>query len=833
MPTEEPNNQENVQAAAKQPETADAVNQFESEDLFAIEQAESPVESTESAEPGQGNTRPVSTGGRFFKVGRQSVTAFIKSRIQPLREQIGRLSPLHVILGLNTVLIVILILAVISWNGKQPDTSPGPAVSDNAKEETAFILPPQVESKSEVPQTTDLLGASSWQTAEKFFAGQQYDKAYAHYWKLLETASSKPSEILVSDLLRLRVAQCLQYQGYSDRAKTQFEKAAQSRSGIIRAMANYNLAVIDAKNGQYFYARMRAYQGIAALGCFKTPQPLETDCEFLVARAITAKILSYKSTSESIPWGSQEPADPFEGLNQLELHRLIKQGVDTMDEAVLGPRLQKLPVESSLRNWRAAAFQAPIEELLNQLATETGLDLKWENVDSDVRRRAITIDFAGVSDLKLGEVACGTVGLLVRFTGDAILVYNPQAYDSMSEQKQLMMKEAVSVWQRFFLHSPKDRRIGLGHYCLAAIHENLDDELSALREYQVIANRFRKDEIAPMALLRCATIRMNMMDYQGARSDLLDLFDMYPHFRSSDQVHLKLAQATMQAGLLNDAIEIFSKLYHLNLSRESQMQACLGAGKCLWQKKMYQEARTWFTRYLGLSEQEINNSDTATVHQYLARCHAALGDMSLAVESYRRALACEPPEAQRVEIVIELGHIHLLNHEFVQAIGILDNLDTDKLSERNRYEIALLTAQVYQEMGLANKAAAILRLALESDSISDTDMQASLAVQLANCYADVHEYTRARNLLAELLPSLKPGPLMYIAKCNLAKACLDSGESSQAITVAKDLINSKCPGNIRDKAREILGAAYTMEQEYEKAAMAFSGIADHKGTEDK
>jgi hypothetical protein len=58
----------------------------------------------------------------------------------------------------------------------------------------------------------------------------------------------------------------------------------------------------------------------------------------------------------------------------------------------------------------------------------------------------------------------------------------------------------------------------------------------------------------------------------------------------------------------------------------------------------------------------------------------------------------------------------------------------------------------------------------------------------------------------------------------LAEVCLSLKEPDQAIRTAKKVQNSSCPKELRLWAGKVLGEAYLMKKEYEKAALAFSDM---------
>jgi len=660
----------------------------------------------------------------------------------------------------------------------------------------------------------------SWNEAEKLLFAGQYRQALAGYRRLLTDTESIPGNELLSDLLRLRSAQCLAHIGRTREAQQAYLRAAASKSPVVRAVANYYLAAGDVLGGQFLHGRMRAYMAIAAITKLDVPLSLEADCDFLIARAMTQKILSQGQVDGAVQWGGIETTDPFVGLGESDLRRLLREGIEARNQAVLGPEVKRVDSRAGGRQYNVTAEKASIDKLLASLAEQAGVDLKWEAVSPAARRRTISLDCAGISDQRLAEVACGAVGLLARFTGQEIVVHDPQQYEILSRRQALLAREAASAWRRMFLRSPDDSRAGLGHFALAALEESSGQMADAMRDYQLVAERFRKQDVAPAAMLRLARMKIALRDYSGARLDLLSLLDRYPDYVSSEKVYLYLGDATRKAGLLDDAIRVFRKLYYLNPTRQCQYLASLGAARCYQQKGDPDETKKWATRYIGLVDP--GNEGLAEAYMLIGSSEASLDNFAEAAKSFKLALRSRPSADLRADASLALADAEAQSEHFVEAITVLQRMRDGQASPQQRYRYLLKLAKIYRMIGLPGQGATVLRTGL--GTISDPQKQASLKVQLARCYADGGDLQLAANLLGKVLLEMDSGRGAQQAACYLAEIYLKLGKTGQAIDLATELLKSPGQPGIRARAQNVLGSARVAQHQYDQAAMAFSGL---------
>ena len=734
---------------------------------------------------------------------------------------------LPLVLGLNTIVIAAVAVAVFSYRPSPAPSDgsivPGTTSQPGAAQDTGPVAVVTPESAGPVNEDTQPL-------AEKAYRAGKYRVALPRYLALYSDAKSRPADALIRGFFAARAAACLVELGRLAEARGILQEPCQSGSPIVRAAANRELALIDALEGQHLSARRRAYAALGVLGAMETPQVLEVDCEYLIAWALTAAVLSASGAELEIPWHDVRAADPFAVETDLALRRLLGQGARRLAGASISPSLRRQPGPTPSRDWVAAWSGPLLKDLLHRVSADDGPDIRWLCGGAEGRRASLTVVFRkGVPEQKLTEVACGAVGLLARFTGDQIVVHSPRLAKSMKVRTGLLAREAVSVWRRLFLSAPNDPRIADGHFALGRLHESTGQTLDAMRIYQLVSRRYRRSRVGPPSLLRSARLRMQLRDYMGARQDLLNMLDKYPDSDSEllGEVYLELGQATRGAGLPDEAARRFQTLYYLGLSLSSRKLACLETALCLVETGRNKDAVKWVTRYLGLAKGE-KGEQMARAYLLLGRCSAAVGDMSEAALALQQALVSEPSWAQRIEALTQLVDVQVARRRFVHVIGTLDRLGQEKLDEKQFARYLLLTAKAYRTMGLPQRAVSALRDKLAS--VPDAKTRALLRIELARCQAARGRLQEARDELTLALAKIHADDEGYAAQCELAEVSLKMGKLEDVIAMARPLLRSSSPPGIRRRAAEVLAAAYVRRGQYEQAIEALSAPATNKAT---
>lgn len=721
--------------------------------------------------------------------------------------------------GAMAGLVVILVVAVILMTQSGPVaplTPASPAPVGIAQSEPAG--PPVPTMPVAVMPREDAQVAVTWPDAESAFAAKRYSQAAPLYRELVRI-STRRDEAIIRDLLNLRLGECELRGDHPEQGLALLEALAASPSPIIRAWAAYLRANHDLESGQYLQARLKAYSAIVALMAMDSRLKLETDCDVIVAQALSRQVLGFYE-SGAILWQPVRAQDPFAGLDHAGLLALLQEGYNRPQAAVVGPEIRKQQSPSYAPVFSVSSRNYTIDDLLSRFATAAAVELRWMSVPAAARRRVQAIDCRETSEQRFGEVLCGSVGLLSRFSGDEITVLDPQACNSLSEQREVLLKEAISVWRRLFIRNPEDRSVPQGYFAVALLQECSGAAIDAMKEYQMLAARFEHNAVAPQALLRAAQIRINMRDFTGARANLLDILDRYPDCPASADIYLSLGRTTMEAGLLTEAAGTFRKLYHLNLTGPSQKLAALELGRCFHRSQEYAEASKWLTRFIGLADKD--DAHLAEAFMMLARSEAQQDHLDEAVAAYQRALLSRPSEKDRPGMLLELAAVQARQQRYPQALAVLGRLHAEELTEGQVFEAMALSSRVYRAMALPDRSIRVIREKLSL--LSSSELLARAGLELAGSYREVDDTDSAIKLLEEALPKLRENTDIWNATVMLAELNVKIGKPMVAITMIQELLKGRCPETVRTQAAQVLGNAYLAQKDYDKAALAFSGV---------
>jgi len=754
-----------------------------------------------------------------------------------------RLSLMTLFLGLNTILIGVVTFAVLRFlpssppdDGSLRNDSIGQTRQGTNSASAATLIP--------VDPLGPQMGDTARREAEVLFKAAEYRSAAGRYHELMRQAALRPADSLARDLFATRYARCMIELGQTKVARDALGEAPHSESPILRAYAHHMLAVLDHHDGAYMSARRHAYSAIGALGAMSERHSLVGNCEYVAARAMSAKVVADGSEKMGLPLKDLLCDDPMLAVhdNDTMLYRLLGNGVETLTRAGLEPSVGLFPEGVSGKRWMVAWSGPPVEQLLRKIAKIGGQDIRWGTIEEAMRRRAVTIVYRnGVSQQRLAEVACGMVGLMARFIDGEIVIANPRQSETMKLNIALLGQEAVSVWRRYILDDKVNARddawIAAGHYALGRVHESMDNRAEALRTYQIVFTNYDDSRVAPMALLRSAKIRQALQDYAGARKLLLQLIDLYPESGLFGEAYLNLGVATRRGallkkknpqtaasgdGLLDEAGKIFRRLYYLNVSLDTRKRACLELAGCLYDRTKYADAVKWATIYIG----HVDSSNTTEMCQgylMLAKCAADSGDLEGAAEAYYQVLGSGAEARHRQEALLSLTPVQLKRNHYVGAIGALNRLDREDLNPAQTLQYLILLAESYRKMSLPEKANAILDH--KQDGISDQTIKDRIRVAQARCQIQMGNYIKARSLLRKALDSMitrgddRAG--IQVAHVELAEIALKLGETDLAIAGVQPVLATKdCPDDLRKRARQILVTAYVREGKYAQAADA-------------
>ncbi|RKY10051.1 MAG: hypothetical protein DRP66_00735, partial [Planctomycetota bacterium] len=666
------------------------------------------------------------------------------------------------------------------------------------------------------------------------YLGEYYDQAAIAYKKLHNSLAASPKEDLMRDFLQLQIALCkVRKADYAEAARL-LRTVLNSNSPAVRILAAYHCSLLEMQNKQYLDARTKAYQAIALIDAVdldrNAAMALKRDCYFLAAEALTRKVMALCDADKDLPqdlWGSARAAnEPFIGVDETQLRRLLESGAERLSLRVLGPQIQRFQQPDGLRRYEVGCNGAPVKELLTRFAANAGVNLHWDLAADEIGicRRPVYLYLPSATTQQFAAVAAGCAGLLTRFEEkDVLKAFNPARYADASEQISFLGEAAVSLWRNFLLRFPVDERLGNAHFALGLLHSQNGRHTEAIAEYKLVVNRFPRLSLAPYALLQSARLKTGVRNYSGARLDLKQLVEQYPDSEIALNAHHQLADASAMVGLEEEAVRLYRKVYNLSSSPELQGAAALGAGKCSYRAGNLESAEKWLTRYITIAG-DRKSKGLYSACLVLGKTYIALEQFSSACTALEGAIAGGAawlPTEQYVEAVSALVDAYMHEGQFVQALDMLEGIHSATLSGKETVEILLLKSKVFRSIGLVDKA--ITLLGDRAGDMRDSRLAAEINFELSECYIENGNLNLARKKLVEILALAESGPLAHQSALNLADICLKLGHDSQAISVCSQLLDLAPPERIKQEALQLLAAAYNQRKNYDSAALALLG----------
>jgi tetratricopeptide (TPR) repeat protein len=721
-----------------------------------------------------------------------------------------RLTPVHVLLGINTLALAA--AAVWYFGVPRPKQDPVTLVElpvATAKP-SARTVPLTIATAKPPPTEPEAVSA---QSARSSMLQKDYSLALVRYTNLSE-AAIRAEDPVMADFFRLRGSQCMKRLGRNDAARTALMGLVDSLSPAVRAWALYELATIATGEGQFLQARSKAYGAIAALHLLKSSGPLEADCDFMIGRAMTSRATV---DATDLKWPEGSLVKILDALDESNLRVILTEGSRKFSEVLPSPMVQKVPGVSGEGAWKVACLKTPLEEFLARLSAQSGMDIQFAAVAPTCRTRAVTLFEESMSIPRICEIAGGLAGLVARYDGSHLVLADPQTMPSLQEQVTLFRDEALAHWRRVCLRYPDDARTGKANFEIAALMESAGDLNNAMTQYLLTAGRFGRDPVAPQALLRSAKIRITLRDFVGARGTLLDLLNTYPDIPETESAYLALGQSGMKAGMFSEAAETFTKLYFRELSLSSRTAACAGAGQCFYQLGKYDQACLWLGRYLKLGRDQ-EGAELVQAYLLLGKSEAALEHWTEASGAFHQCIRSGARGQDNFDAVMGFARAQSRRECYASALGMVRRLDRDSLPSDQRAAALLLEGQILRSMSLPQEAAQLLNHELTSVDKPD---QLTLKRELAVACVEATMYDDAHRLYLEILPAVKP-PDSHQVACEFAQLCLTRNRLPQAETLCRDLLGSSAPEPIKAKARELLGQVLMKSQQYNQAITALA-----------
>ncbi len=712
--------------------------------------------------------------------------------------------------------------------GRAPQ-QPAPLARPSASMETEGQGLAESPRDSARPETLPGPEPLSLQLADKLYLRRDFEHAVVMYDKLYRRLQATEDNQPLRDFLLLRMALCGKNTGNVAQADAMLRTVSMSRLPILRALARYHQSTTLLSRRRYLEATAKAYQTVALIEVAKHDKKwtsaVQRQCGFLAAEAMTRNLLSLCDADANLPrelWSEYPDIDPFVDMDEPQLRVFLASGADQLEAAVLSPQIRPTDDKAAVPHWLAICNGAPIEELLARFAANARVNIRWTDhaqaaTEDNVRARPVHLYLTAATTPQVVTTAAGSVGLIAQ-TDDkgGIRLLDPTSYSSLADHTGLLAEEAITLWQRFLLAAENDPRAANAHLALALLQAARGQFDQATAEYKLVANRFTRHALAPYALLQSGMLKVRLRDYAGAHTDLKQLVELYPETELADRACLHLADATMKAGLYEEASGLYRKVYNLGLSVTAQSESAWGAGRCLYETGRYEEAAQWLSRYTALARDRSRPTFSAAC-LLLGKTYLALHKPSQAQAALSLALQGELSHQQHVQTITVLVQTYLEQGLLLEALGVLESAGGWQLSQQEAVELALLRAQALRSIGLAERAIGLLQE--KSQYLPSPELQAKVALELARCQVASGNLEQARKTLGPVFETAEPGPLAGQIGRELALVCLRLGQTAQAVSVCS-LLLERAAASERPALLTLLADAYRKQGKLDQAMAA-------------
>jgi tetratricopeptide (TPR) repeat protein len=721
--------------------------------------------------------------------------------------------------------------APVADQAPEPDSQvavvPEPSVTETRIAQNIQPEPRQTKKPKPVLDTTEPV---SLKIAQTYYLNEDYEQALLVYENLLQNLSENPKEDLMRDSLQLQTALCSMKTDDYIHADQTLRKLFNSKSPAVRVLANYHSCLREIEKKQYLDARTMAYRAISLIDAVDFDKnwsmSLKRNCYFLAGETVTKKILSLCDTDKDIPeslWADFGKFDePFTNLNEAQLRHFLNSGTTQLNQTILSPTIQQLDQHQSQSQYRIICNGAPTEELLTRFAANSGMDIHWQLASNEIgiRKRQLYVYLFPATVQQFATIA-GSAGLLAKINEENVVsISNPATYSYASEHIAQLSEEANSIWRKYLLWFPKDRRIANAHFALGLLHASNNRLNESIAEYKLITNHFSTSSLASYALLNSSDIKNTMHDYTGARMDLKQLVEQYPDTEISETAYMNLANNYAMANLNPEAIKFYRKAYYISTTPKMRSAAALEIGKCSCGMEDYESSKKWMERYFEIAR-DNKTKNVYEAYFILGKTYMAVNDEDAASEAFQYAIQGGPSQLGKKEYIDTISSIvetYIQQEHFVKAMDMLENIHTAVLTPAESTRILLLKSRTFRAIGLIDKAIALIGPRI--NYTEDTVLKTQLSVELSKCYIEKGSLELAQKKLADVVTLAESGPVTHEITYKLADVYMQMGRSKQALSVCSKLLALNPSDRIRQKTLDLMAIGYNNQKDYNKAALA-------------
>ncbi len=356
----------------------------------------------------------------------------------------------------------------------------------------------------------------------------------------------------------------------------------------------------------------------------------------------------------------------------------------------------------------------------------------------------------------------------------------------------------------------------------------------AIRNFDLLSNRFAKSELAPYAIYRAAFAAMESKDFTDAAKRFADFLEKFPRHESAPQATLGRTNALRMSGNTEESIEVLKSLVEDATDESTRQKATYELGLAYADTKDWANAVDTLSSMAGSLESDSPIADK--VWYELAWAQRENGDADGSLKSFASLIENHPQSSTAPEAHFLLGSKSYADKEYDAAIEHYTKADIetsrDEIREKARYKLG------WCHFRKADFAAASEQFKKLADGFPKGKLFADGRYMIAQCayrannFEEAFEaYTVAKpaieeyGLIDERVKKLTQPTLLNGARSgNKTKNFEGAAEMAMALSVMPDI-----DANVKQEALLELGMAQNSLDDVDAARKSLTAASESDG----
>jgi len=461
----------------------------------------------------------------------------------------------------------------------------------------------------------------------------------------------------------------------------------------------------------------------------------------------------------------------------------------------------------------------PVGDVVDAVAAWGGPAVTYDPADAP----PVTCLMRVVAPAVALEVILGSVGLQARRVGDEWAVQPFAAKPDSPEQARKVAMDALYDLLTLYPECPQvdEAYFALAHLFLAGRDAAGEPATIAMDQFENMTGRFPRSPWTVYGRYVTGRAALEAGDYERAERELLRAHDgvvrhplKLPALRHAATAQMALDKHLQAASCLRQCLA-------LGPPEELVPELLYGLACCM--EESGASRREVARRYLELVSRFPNSEEAVLADYRRARMAFDAGDYAAAAARYEHFLARRPMRGdvgQKVCAELVQCYANLGQHYRVVLLGEVMSTAMSDSEEFRRVLPILLDA--CKKAGLGRIGLSFLDRARQQTS--DEALMRRLDLERASFLLTLGRYAEGSALLKELEGcATDPGDLYDVCLLR-ARACLAQGEPERGLDLCRLVARSAGPLDpVRAEALRIMGSYYESHDEYDKAALLYSG----------